>query len=134
MAGQWQSMMFFAFVLPNHPGELARFLGEVHAAGIDLAGLWGYAEGEENPRISCACGQPDELRALLEGKGVSFEEGRTFYFSGANEPGALVMPLEKIGEAGINVEAIETVAANGRFGCFLWTDERHWEALEKVLM
>jgi len=133
MAATWKTMTYFAFGLPNRPGELARFMEQLKAADIDLVGLWGYAEGEENPRISCAPIDADACRSYLKDLGFELEEGRTLYFSGENQPGALVETLEKIAEARINIEAIETVASGAMFGCFVWTAEKDWEALRSLL-
>lgn len=133
MAGTWKKMTYFAFALPNEPGELGRFLSMLRDGGIDLMGLWGYAEGEENPQISCVPVSPGKFRSLLREGGIEPEEGQTFYLSGENRPGALVEAMEKIGAKDINIDAIETVSAGSQFGCFLWTDEAHWGELEKLL-
>jgi hypothetical protein len=133
MAATWKTMTYFALTLPNRPGELGRFTKGLADAKINLVGLWGYAEGQDEPRLSCVPASPDAFRKYAAKARLKVEEGKTFYCSGEDRPGALVETMRRIGEAGINIDAIETVAAGERFGCFVWAEERHWPALEKLL-
>lgn len=126
-------MTYFAFSLPNRPGELARLTEHLRAGGINLLGLWGYAHGEEAPRLSCVPENPDAFERFAETSGLDFEMGDAFYTSGADRAGALFDTLRRISDAGINVDAIEAVAADGSFGCFIWADEEGWSRLEDLI-
>jgi hypothetical protein len=133
MAGNWTKMTYFAFCLQNQPGELARFTAQLRDASIDLLGLWGYTDGQERPRISCVPTSPDTFRGFMEEGGVEVEEGRTFYFSAANHPGALVDSLKGIADIGVNIDTIECIAADNQYGCFIWSDARDWDELDALL-
>ena len=133
MSGSWVVRTFFAFRLPNRPGELARFAAELDEAGIDLLGLWGYAEGDENPQLSCVPASADGFRAFASEAGIKSEEGRTLYRVGTDERGALKDTLDTIADAGINVDAIECVASGSHFGCFLWAEDEQFERLKNLL-
>lgn len=130
--GSWSAVTYFALSLPNRPGELARFAKQLEEKKINLLGLWGYADGPE-PRLSLVPEKPGKFRRFANAAGIELEEGRTFHRTGRDRPGALAKSLRKIAEAGINVEAIETVAAGKGYGCFIWADEQHWADLEKIL-
>jgi hypothetical protein len=125
-------LSYFAVSLPNRPGELAKFADDLATAGINLVGLWGEARGGR-PLLSCVPESPGAFRQYADSVGLRFEEGKTFYRTGDDKPGALVQSLQRIADAGINIDAIETVGAGPHFGCFLWADEGDWPALQKLL-
>jgi hypothetical protein len=111
---------------------LARFAEDLATAGINLLGLWGEARGGR-PLLSCVPQSPAQFRKFADSIGLRYDEGKTFYRSADDKPGALVDSLRMIADAGINIDAIETVGAGPRYGCFLWADESSWPALEKLL-
>lgn len=133
MAGTWKTMVNFAVRLPNRAGELARFTEQLQDAGINLIGLWGYAPGQDDPWMSCVPEAPEAFRDFVLSSGLEFEEGKALYLGDADKPGVLVDTLKRIAEADLNIDAIESVASGGRFGCFIWTDEHNWADLEAVL-
>jgi prephenate dehydratase len=133
MDGQWKSMTFFALSLPNRPGELAHFTAQLRDAGINLIGLWCDEPGVEQTRISCVPESPELFRQFFAGVNIPIEQGTTFYMAGPDEVGALVATLQRIAAAEINIESIETIAAGGRYGCFLWCDQSQIGKLASVL-
>jgi len=64
---------------------------------------------------------------------VDCEEGSAFYLVGDDRPGALEETLKKVADAGINLDAIECVAAGAKFGCFIWVSGRDEERLRTLL-
>ena len=129
----WTNKTYFAFSLENKPGELARFTEQLRVANIDLLGMWGYAGGEQRPRLSCVPADADAFERFATDAGLDIEVGETYYLAGSDEPGALMRSLRQISEAGINIDAVEAVAGAGSFGCFLWADQAQWNALKQVL-
>jgi len=112
---------------------LSRFADELDEAGIDLLGLWGYTEGNQNPRLSCVPADADAFRAFASEAGIKCEEGRTLYLVGHDERGALKETFTQVADAGINLDAIECVSGGSHFGCFLWADDQAFERLETLL-
>lgn len=133
MPNKWIAMTNFAFALPNRAGELSGLTADLRDAGMNLLGLWGYAEGEDRPRVSCVPESPEQFRRFCAQRKIECEEGRVFYMIGDDKPGALHDALKKIANAKINLEAIECVAAGNRFGCFLWAGPADWDALARLL-
>ncbi|UCD74523.1 MAG: hypothetical protein JSV91_12135 [Phycisphaerales bacterium] len=134
MKGRWQLVSFFALSLPNRPGELARFADQLHGAGINLLGLWGYASGHGEPRLSCVPQVPGAFRRWAASSGLVIEESEALYLQDEDRPGALVETLDRIASAGINVAAVECVSSGDAFGWFLWADESDMEALLELLL
>ncbi len=125
-------MTYFAFGLPNEPGELARFAQQLCDAGINLMGLWGDTAGAA--RFSCVPESETAFRVFMQSAQFPMEEGQTFYSTDEDRPGALIDALMRVAEAGINIDTIETVAAGDRFGCFIWAAEDAWPKLAALLV
>lgn len=126
-------MADLAVNLPDEPGELSRLTAMLQEAGINLVALWGYGPGKGDARFYCVPEQAEQFRSFANTAGFQVQEGKTLYLSGTDEGGALVETLQKIADAGINLQAIEAVAIRGEFGCFLWADEQNWDALANLL-
>jgi prephenate dehydratase len=131
--GKWAIMADFSIRLPDRPGELARLAAMMREAGVNLVGLWGYGEGRSQARFYCVPERPEHFRDFARTADLPVEEGKTFYLTGADQPGVLVDWLKKIGSAGINLQAIEAVRIHGVFGVFIWADSADWYALTKLL-
>ncbi len=130
---KWAIMADFSIRLPDRPGALARLAAMMREAGVDLVGVWGYGESRERARFYCVPERPGHFRDFARTTNLEVEEGKTFYLTGADEPGALVEWLEKIGSAGINLQAIEAIRIHGVFGVFIWADAKDWYALTQLL-
>ena len=67
---------------------------------------------------------PEDTRAFLRAAkkaGVKVSPRRTaFLIEGPDRVGALARILDKLGDAGINVTALDAVASRGRFGALVW--------------
>ena len=133
MAATWTARTNFAFTLAHKPGALADFTEKVGRAGINLLGLWGYASGDEPPVFSCVPEDAGAFREFMSTLNMPADEGPCLHLEDDDRRGALVPWLREISEAGINLDAIETVASSGRFGAFIWCAERDWPALKALL-
>jgi hypothetical protein len=130
---KWAIMADFSIRLPDKPGELARVAAMLREAGVNLVGLWGYGESRGSARIYCVPERAEHFRDFARTSNLTFEEGKTYYLTGADQPGAFAQWLDKIGSAGINLQAIEAVRIHGVFGVFVWAAPEHWPALTKLL-
>lgn len=131
---KWAMMSDFSITLPHRPGELARLATMLREADVNLVGLWGSGEGGDNARFYCVPERADQFRNFARSAGLDFQEGKTFYLTGADHPGALADWLGRIASAGINLRAIEAVGIGGEFGGFIWADAGDWAALAELLM
>ena len=134
MSNQCTKKSYFAFTIHNKPGELARFAAQLLQANLDMLGLWANEEGRNQTRISCVPVETDSFREFMNAGGVELEEGTTFYLVGDDRPGSLVETLDLIASKGINIATIECIATAGQFGCFIWTEEKDWDALGSLLI
>lgn len=130
---KWAMMSDFSITVPDRPGELARLAASMRRADLNLVGLWGYGEGRGQARFYCVPERADRFRDFVRSQGMEYQEGNTFYLTGADHPGALVEWLDRIASAGINLHAIEAVRIEGEFGGFIWADPGDWDALAELL-
>lgn len=126
-------MSDFSISLPDRPGELARLASMLREAEVNLVGLWGYGAGQGKARFYCVPETAEQFRNFAHSAGLEVEEGKTFYLTGAGQPGSLTEWLDKIASAGINLHAIQAVQMHGEFGCFIWADSEDWDALARLL-
>jgi hypothetical protein len=131
--GTWAQMSDFSMTLPDRPGELARLAARLRAADVNLLGLWGYGGEGREARFFCVPESSDQFRNFAESAGLAVREGHCFYIAGDDSVGALVRTLEDLASAAINLRGIQTVAARGHFGCFVWADPKDWEKLAQLL-
>jgi hypothetical protein len=130
---RWKRLADFWINLPDRPGELARLAARLREADVNLLGLWGYGAENGRARFYCVPESAEQFRNFARSAELPIREGVTFYLTAADRGGMLVQTLENIARANVNLLAIQAVAIQGEFGCFLWADERDWPTLESIL-
>lgn len=133
MGMRWSQMTDFAMELPNRPGELARLAARLRAADVNLLGLWGAETSDGNGTFYCVPEAADQFREFARSAELDIREGVAFHLRGKDHVGALVRTLEQIAGANVNLLGIQTIAAEGSFGCFVWAEPDDWDRLIKVL-
>jgi hypothetical protein len=91
--------------LTNHPGDLARVAQALGRRGVNIKALAGLSiGGTATARIL-----PDDIvaaRSALEAANIRFTEGEVHIVLLENKAGALANVASRLGEGGINLEAI----------------------------
>ena len=93
--------------LTNHPGDLARVAQALARRGVNIKALAGVTiGGAAQARIL-----PDDIvaaRAALEAANIKFTEGEVHVVLLENKAGILADVTGRLGEEGINLEAVYT--------------------------
>lgn len=93
--------------LTNHPGDLARVAQAFSRRGVNIKALAAISiGGAATVRIL-----PDDIvaaRDALEGANIRFSEGEVSVVLLENKAGRLADVTNRLGEAGINLEAVYT--------------------------
>jgi len=110
---------YFKARIENRPGALLAVAEDLKTKNLDLLGLKGLAHAGEG-EILVIAKDPEKLREAWASVGMLIEEGTAFYISGEDKTGALAASLDALAKAGVNLAAIEAVAAGGKFGSILW--------------
>jgi hypothetical protein len=91
--------------LTNHPGDLARVAQAFARRGVNIKALAGLSIGG----VAMARILPDDIvtaRSALEAANIRFTESEVHILLLENKAGELANVASRLGEAGINLEAI----------------------------
>jgi hypothetical protein len=92
--------------LTNHPGDLARVAQALGRRGVNIKALAGVSVGGG---AAIARILPDDItvaRSALEAANIKFTEAEVHLILMENKPGVLANVTSRLGEAGVNLEAI----------------------------
>jgi hypothetical protein len=91
--------------LTNHPGDLARVAQALGRRGVNIKALAAISVGA----TATARILPDDIvvaRSALEAASIRFTEGEVHLVLLENKPGVLATVTNRLGDAGINLEAL----------------------------
>jgi hypothetical protein len=91
--------------LTNHPGDLARVAQALARRGVNIKALAGISVGG----VAMARILPDDIvvaRSALEAASIRFTESEVHIVLLENKPGILANVTNRLGDEGINLEAI----------------------------
>jgi hypothetical protein len=112
---------YFYIETPNKPGEGARALAALSDAGVNLLAFSGFPLGRRAqmdfiPEDSAA------FKIAARKAGLKLSPKKTgFLAQGEDRPGVIAGIMGKLANAGVNVTAIDAIAAGeGRYGAIFW--------------
>ncbi len=121
MADVVRKVEYFKVMVPNKAGSGGKYLAALKEGRVNLLAFTGFpragrAQLDFIPQNGAA------FRKALRKAGLSLGKGRVvFLIQGSDRPGALEAIAAKVGETGVNITALNAVAAGGRrFGALLW--------------
>ena len=126
----------YAYVsAPSKPGAAARVLQSLQDANVNLLAFSGFPRGRNTAQIDVVTDDLDGLKGVARAQKWKLSRIKhAFLVQGADEVGAAVAPLAKMGVANINVIAADAIAAGeGRFGMIFWVDARNYNRAAKLL-
>lgn len=91
--------------LTNHPGDLARVAQALARRGVNVKAITAMTVGG----IAMTRILPDDIvvaRSALEAANIRFTEGEVHLVLLENKPGVLATITERLGEGGINLDAL----------------------------
>ncbi len=91
--------------LPDHPGELARLLGVLAAASVNIDAMSANS-GSGHSYVSLITDQPIKARQSIKNAGYACSQRTVIVVSLPNAPGALAALARKLGDAGVNIESV----------------------------
>ncbi|MCB0330962.1 MAG: hypothetical protein KDD70_14930 [Bdellovibrionales bacterium] len=127
------TVTYFTIFLNDKAGQLATISATLLENEVSLHGIWGFGTSLGNAQVQVIPVDPSQFKNVARNKQWSIKEGTCFYLHGQDKTGALVDVLNKIAEHDIFIVALDALAVDGQFGCYLWgSDEDHVE-LSQVL-
>ncbi|HEX6210971.1 MAG TPA: ACT domain-containing protein [Methylomirabilota bacterium] len=116
---------YFYVMAPQKPGVGAALLAELHQAGVNLLAFSGFPSGR-GAQVDFVPEDTAAFRAVArKAKWKVTGPKRALLVSGEDRPGVVAEILRRLGEARINVTALDAVCAGaGRYGAILWVAPR----------
>jgi hypothetical protein len=135
MANTIRRVSYAYVTAASKPGEAARILQALCDGSVNLLAFSGFPQGRSKAQIDVVTDDLDALKGIARGRKWKLSRiKRAFLVQGADEPGAAVAPLAKLGAANINVIAADAIAAGeGRFGMIFWVEARSYNRAAALL-
>jgi hypothetical protein len=125
MADTIRVVDYFYVMAPQKPGVGAGLLAELSRAGVNLLAFTGFPSGR-GAQVDFVPEDPAAFRAAArKAKWKVTGPKKAVLIAGDDRPGAVAEIMQKLGDAKINVTALDAVCAGGtRFGAILWVAPR----------
>lgn len=121
MADTIRLVEYFYITAPNKAGEGARVLNTLRNAGVNLLAFSGFPQGRQ-AQMDFVPDNPAAFRqAAKQAKWKVVGPKKGFLLQGDDRLGAAAELLDRLGQAKVNVTAIDAVSvADGRYGAIFW--------------
>jgi hypothetical protein len=125
MADTVRVVDYFYVMAPQKPGVGAALLAELRQAGVNLLAFTGFPSGR-GAQVDFVPEDPAAFRAAArKAKWKLTGPKRALLVMGDDRPGVVADLMQRLGEAKINVTAIDAVCAgSGRYGAIIWVAPR----------
>jgi len=123
----------FSMTVGDRPGKLATFVRQIAKQEVSLLGLWTFSIGEGKAWIITVPKDPELFKKVAQALSIECAEGACYRISGDDRLGVLSTILDAIAEKDLNIHALDAVAVDGKFGCYVWSENNEIEELGEVL-
>jgi hypothetical protein len=135
MADVVRRVEYYYTEVPDRPGGGAQVLAALKAGGVNLMALNGFPMSRRRAQLSFV---PSNVRAFIAAArkaGIKLTGPKTaFLIQGDDRAGAVAGIVSKLGKAGLNVVAMNAVAAGRRrYGAILWVKPRNVGKAAQIL-
>jgi hypothetical protein len=124
---------YFKTTLEDKPGALLAVAKDLKSKNLGLLALWAYGAQPGQGEVYCIPKNPDKFRNAYKSSGMQMIEGMGLFLKGADKTGALVKTLETIAKEGVNIAAVDAIAAGGNFGSVIHVPPADVERTAKAL-
>ncbi len=134
MADTVKRVQYFYTEVSDKPGEGVKLLGMLKEAGVNLLAFSGFPKGRR-AQIDFIPVDPSAFRAAARKAKLTLVGPKTgFLVQGEDRVGAVEELMAKLANVGINVTAIDAVAAGERrYGAILWVKPGDVQKAARVL-
>lgn len=134
MADTVRKVDYFYAMMPDTPGQGAKVLAGLAADGVDLLALSAFPSGRRS-QLDLIPADSAKLKRAAKKLGIALSERKTgFLIQGDDRVGALTGIAEALGNAKINITAIDALTTGeGRYGALLWVKPESVAKAAKVL-
>ena len=125
---------YFSMKTANRAGEGARLLAGLAAHGVNLLAFTGFPT-EGRAQVDFIPQNAAKFTSTAQKLGMKVSKKKTVFVArGTDKAGAIAALCGKLAQAGINMVAMDAVAAgNGRFGAIFWVKPKDIAKASRVL-
>jgi hypothetical protein len=125
---------YFSMHTPNRAGVGARMLTGLRNEGVNLRAFTGFPHAGRAQVDFIPVDTGKFLRAARK-LGLKVGKRKTVFIAqGADKPGAIAAICDKLAKAGVNMVAMDAVAAGGgRYGAIFWVKRKDVARASRVL-
>ena len=122
MPDQIRRIDYFYVIVSDKPGEGARVLAALQAAGVNLLGISAFPHGARRSQLDLIPEDSGAFAKAAKTAGLKLsKKKRGFLIQGEDRPGAVAGAASRLAEANINVTSAQVFCAgSGRYGGMLW--------------
>ena len=122
-----RSIEYYYMVVPNRAGAGAEVFNALKAGGVNLIALNGFPTSTRRTQLDFVPSDRDAFLAAAKKTGAKLVGPKVaFLIQGQDRVGAVADVLGKLGQAHINVTAMQAIATGaGRYGAVLWVKPRN---------
>lgn len=125
---------YFSMKAPNRAGESARLLNGLAAHGVNLQAFTGFPAAG-GAQVDFVPYDATKFMRAARKLGLKVSKKKSAFLArGTDKTGAVASVCSKLAKAGINMVAMDAVAAgSGRFGAIFWVKPRDVARASRVL-
>ena len=125
---------YYYTTAPDKPGEAARILGVLRDAGVNLLACSAFPSARRS-QLDFVPADPAGFVAAARAAKIKLSPKKTvFLIEGDDRVGVMAEIAAKLGDAQINITAVDAVTAGGgRYGALLWVKPRDVKKAAAVL-
>lgn len=134
MATTVRKTAYFSMKTPNRAGQGSRLLNGLAAHGVNLLAFTGFPNAGR-AQVDFIPNDVTKFTRAARKLGMKVSKRKTVFLAqGTDKAGAIAAICGKLAKAGINMVAMDAVAAGrGRFGAIFWVKSRHVARASRVL-
>ena len=134
MATTVRKTAYFSMKTPNRAGQGARLLSALAAHGVNLLAFTGFPNAG-GAQVDFIPYDVSKFTVAARKLGMKVSKRKTVFIArGTDKAGACAGICGKLARAGINMVAMDAVAAGGgRFGAIFWVKQRDVARASRVL-
>ena len=134
MATTVRKTAYFSMRTPNRAGQGARLLSALAAHGVNLLAFTGFPNAGR-AQVDFIPYDVSKFTIAARKLGLKVSKRKTVFLAqGTDKAGACAAICGKLAKAGINMVAMDAVAAGrGRFGAIFWVKQRDVARASRVL-
>ena len=134
MSDRVRKVGYFYTQIPNTPGQGAKVMNGLAAAGVNLLAFSAFPDGRHT-QLDLVPKSAAKLLRVAKAMGLKLSPQKTgFLLTGKDRVGAVIKVLDTLALAKINVTAIDGVATgDGRFGAIFWVKAANVAKTAKLL-